>query len=220
MVVRIVLPSGTPAISVPRPSANTGLVIGTDIWGVRPLFDDLAERLAAEWDMAVCVPEPFPGQDLPMELNPRVDAIRASSDADRLRDMQEAAAVTGCDRVVMIGFCMGGMYALKAASLDTFERIVPFYGIICLPETWRSAGQREPLDLIAAGHPERLLAVIGEIDPYTPADDVAALEALGVSTLRFPEAGHAFVHDASRESYRADDAAIAWQTAKAWVSPA
>ena len=182
------------------------------------MFDDMAERLAEEWDMSVCVPEPFPGQDLPMELNPRVDAIRASNDADRLRDLQEAAAITGCSRVVMIGFCMGGMYALKAASLDTFDRIVPFYGIICLPEAWRSAGQREPLDLIASGYPERLLAVIGEIDPYTPPADVAALEALGVSTLRFPEAGHAFVHDASRESYRADDAAIAWQTAKAWVS--
>lgn len=212
------LPSGTPAISVPRPGARTGLVIGADIWGIRPLFDDMAERLADEWDMAVCAPEPFPGQDLPMQLDPRVDAIRESNDADRLRDLQEAAAVTGCERVVMIGFCMGGMYALKAAALDTFARIVPFYGIICLPEAWRSAGQREPLDLLAGGHPERVLAVIGEIDPYTPPADVAALEALGASTLRFPEAGHAFVHDPSRESYRADDAAIAWQTAKEWVS--
>lgn len=218
VAVRIVLPSGTPAISVPNPNATTGLVIATDIWGIRPLFDDMAERLAAEWNVSVCVPEPFPGRTLPMELDPRVDAIRTADDAERLRDLDEAAAVTGCGRVVMIGFCMGGMYALKAASLDTFDRIVPFYGIICLPESWRSPGQREPLDLIAAGHPERVLAVIGEIDPYTPPADVAALEALGVSTLRFPEAGHAFVHDASRESYRAEDAAIAWQTAREWVS--
>jgi carboxymethylenebutenolidase len=218
--MRITLPSGTPAISVPRASATTGLVIGTDIWGVRPLFDDLAERLAAEWNMAVCVPEPFPGEDLPMEINARVDAITRSDDRDRLRDLQEAAAATGCERVVMIGFCMGGLYALKAASLDTFDRIVPFYGIICLPESWRSPGQREPLDLIASGHPERVLAVIGEVDPYTPPADVAALEALGVSTLRFPEAAHAFVHDPSRESYRAADAALAWQTAREWVSGA
>ena len=195
--MRITLPSGSPAISVPRATARTGLVIGTDIWGIRPLFDDLAERLSEEWDMSVCVPEPFPGQDLPLEIDPRVGALRATDDRDRLRDLDEAAAATGCDRVVMIGFCMGGMYALKAASLTTFDRIVAFYGMIRIPAPWRSPGQREPLDLIASGHPERVLAVIGEQDPYTPADDVVALEALGVSTLRFPEAAHGFVHDLS-----------------------
>jgi carboxymethylenebutenolidase len=215
--VRITLPSGTPAISVIRPGATTGLVIATDIWGVRGLFDDMAARLSDEWNMSVCVPEPFPGESLPMELDPRVEVIRRSDDRDRLRDMQEAAVVTGCRRVVAIGFCMGGMYALKAASLDTFERIVAFYGMIRLPETWRSDGQREPLDLIAAGYPERVLAVIGDQDPFTPPDAVAALEALGVSTLRFPEAAHAFVHDPSRDSHRAADAEIAWQTAGEWL---
>ncbi|CAB4883255.1 unannotated protein [freshwater metagenome] len=46
---------------------------------------------------------------------------------------------------------------------------------------------------------------------------MVALEALGVSTLRFPEAAHGFVHDSTRDSYRAADAAIAWETAQAWV---
>jgi len=215
--MRITLPSGSPAISVHRASARTGLVIAPDIWGIRPLFDDLAERLAAEWEMSVCVPEPFPGQDLPLEIDARVAALRVADDRDRLRDLEEAAAATGCDRVVMIGFCMGGMYAFKAASLGTFDRIVAFYGMIRMPVPWRSPGQREPLDLIASGHPERVLAVIGEQDPYTPADDVVALEALGVSTLRFPEAAHGFVHDSTRDSYRAADAAIVWETAQAWV---
>ena len=55
------------------------------------------------------------------------------------------------------------------------------------------------------------------LEPPVLAELFQQLEALGVSTLRFPEAGHAFVHDPSRESYRAADAAIAWQTAKDWV---
>lgn len=218
--VRITLPSGTPAISVPHAGATTGLVIATDVWGLRPLFDDLAERLSAEWSMSVCVPEPFPGPPIPMEFEPRVAALRAADDAARLRDLQEAAAVTACSRVVLIGFCMGGMYALKACSLHTFDRIVPFYGMIRVPEAWRGPGQGEPLDFVAAGDPERVLAIIGDQDPYTPPDDVAALEALGVSTVRFPEAAHAFVHDPSRDAHRPADAAMAWQMAYEWLQGA
>ena len=168
--------------------------------------------------MAVCVPEPFPGQNLPMELDPRVDAIRAADDRDRLRDLQEAAAATGCSRVVMIGFCMGGMYALKAASLDTFARIVPFYGMIRLPETWRSPGQREPLDLVAAGHPERVLAIIGDIDPFTPPEDVKALQDVGANTVGFAACAHAFVHDPSRDSHKSEEAEAAWTVCHVWLT--
>ena len=39
-----------------------GLVIAPDIFGVRPLFDDMVDRLATDWKMAVCAVEPFPGQ--------------------------------------------------------------------------------------------------------------------------------------------------------------
>jgi hypothetical protein len=47
--MRIVLPSGTPAeidTSVQQPAM--GLVIAPDIFGLRPLFDDLVARLAVE----------------------------------------------------------------------------------------------------------------------------------------------------------------------------
>lgn len=217
--MHITLPSGTPAALVaPAHDPVAGLVIATDLWGLRPLFEDMAARLAAEWSMTVCVPDPFPGQQLPMEGPPRLAALRATDDADRLRDLQEAAAATGCTRVGLIGFCMGGMYALKAASMDTFTRIVPFYGMIRLPEEMRGAGQREPLDLVAAGDPDRVLAIIGDQDPYTPPDAVAALADLGVAMVRFPDAGHAFVHDPARDAHRAEDAALAWETCHAWLT--
>jgi carboxymethylenebutenolidase len=58
------------------------------------------------------------------------------------------------------------------------------------------------------------MAIIGEKDPYTPAEDVRALEAAGVVCVRYPEAEHAFVHDPDRPSHRADDAADAW--ARCW----
>jgi carboxymethylenebutenolidase len=215
--MRITLASGTPAISVPRPGAHAGLVIAADIWGLRQLYDDLADRLAEQWDVAVCVPEPFPGRDLPAELAPRAAAIAATDDAERLVDLEMAARATGCDRVGLIGFCMGGMYGLKAAASGAFARIVACYGMIRLPADWIGPGQREPLTMVAAGTPERVLAILGDRDPYTPPADIAALEALGVSTLRFPEAGHGFVHDPSREAHRSADAAVAWEAARAWL---
>src|SRR5205085_224810 len=94
-----------------------GLVVAPDIFGLRPLFDDLCRRLADEQGVTVCAPEPFPGQDLPLDVEPRFAAVTKLRDDDVLGDLSHAADATGAERVGLIGFCMGGMYALKAAGL-------------------------------------------------------------------------------------------------------
>lgn len=68
-----------------------GLVIAPDIWSLRPLYDDMVARLAREWNMAVCAVEPFPGRDLPPEIEPRMAAVASLDDASHLRDLHEAA---------------------------------------------------------------------------------------------------------------------------------
>jgi carboxymethylenebutenolidase len=217
--MRITLPSGTPAeVARPRRQTSRGLVIAPDIWGLRPLFDDLTARLADQWNCSVVTVEPFPNDDLALELEPRWDAVARTDDADRFTDFRLAAQATGCSRVTMIGFCLGGMYVNKSASLDVFDKLVSFYGMITLPPQAHGSGQGEPLDYLAtAGAAGKLLAVIGEIDPYTPPADVARLEAAGVSTARYRLAEHAFVHDAARPSHRADDAADAWARTQRWL---
>ena len=62
------LASGT-AVELVRPEgATAGLVVVPDIMGLRPLFDDLVARLAAETGRAVAAYEVFPGEeDLPLE---------------------------------------------------------------------------------------------------------------------------------------------------------
>ncbi len=213
--MRITLPSGTPAeLARPDGDPTMGLVVAPDIFGLRPLFDDLAARIASEEQVVVCAVEPFPGQDLPLDVEPRFAAVPALQDTDVLRDLADAADITGAERVGLIGFCMGGMYAFKAAGLGRFDRIVSFYGMIRVPETWRSDGHREPLDAITRPGGSPVLAVIGERDSYTPPADVAALELAGASVARYPDAEHGFVHDASRPAHRPDDAADAW--ARAW----
>ena len=73
------------------------------------------------------------------------------------------------------------------------------------------AGKGHVVDL------EELEVLGNEAAGFLVRQALRALEALGVSTLRFPEAAHGFVHDSTRDSYRAADAAIAWETAQAWV---
>ncbi len=219
--MRITLPSGTEAeIAEPTDSddeSTMGLVIAPDIFGLRPLFDDMVARLSSVWSMTVCAVEPFPGLDLGSDVEPRMAAMSGLDDDVHLRDLEEAADATGCERVGLLGFCMGGMYCFKSARSDRFAKIASFYGMIRLPEGWRGPGQGEPLEHLAAGHPERVLAIIGERDPYTPPDDVTALEATGVSVVRYADAEHGFAHAPERPAHRPADAADAFQRAQTWL---
>jgi carboxymethylenebutenolidase len=216
--MRITLRSGTDAELVRADAADAaGLVIAPDIFGLRPLYDDLVARLSAEWSMSVCAVEPFPGRELGPDVEPRFAAVPGVDDDAHLRDLEEAADVLGTERVGLIGFCLGGMYCHKAARSARFDRIVSFYGMIRVPEGWRSATQREPLEILAAGRSDRVLAIVGGRDHYTPAEDIEALEAAGVTVVRYPDAEHGFAHDASRPAHRSDDAADAFARAEAWL---
>lgn len=211
--MRITLPSGRPA-ELARPADDVepsrGLVLFPDIGGLRPLFDEHCQRLAHEQGWVVCAPEPFPGEE-DLDLPGRMEAMSRLSDDDLMTDALAAADTTGCDPVVVTGFCMGGMLAFKAAGTGRFARAVAFYGMIRLPDGWASASMGEPLDALARAERCPTLAIIGTADPYTPPDDVAAAEALGVEVARYEGADHGFVHDPSRPTHRADDAADAWR---------
>lgn len=210
------LPSGTQIEVVEVPESTTGLVLIPDIWGMRPLFDELAVSLAKEWNVSVAVVEPFP--DAPGEtIEDRFAAVPKLDDTRLLDDLDAAATRLGKSRNVLMGFCMGGMYCFKASARDTFAKIASFYGIIVLPENWQGPGQREPIQHMAAGHPERVLAIIGGKDQWTPRLDVEKLIDLRVKVALYPEADHGFVHDPARPSYRPADATNALAKARDWL---
>ena len=216
--MRFTLPSGTQCeIDKTVTSPTMGLVIAPDIFGLRKLFDDLVARLAKDWNMAVCAVDPFPGHTLGAEIEPRFAAVPTLSDQTHLRDLLQAADALGTPRVGLMGFCMGGMYCFNSAGAERFQKIVSFYGMIKLPEGWRSTTHAEPLDYLHAGHADRVLAIIGGKDPYTPAADVAELKNVGVRTEIYPDAEHGFAHDASRPAHRAQDAMSAFTHAQNWL---
>ncbi len=215
--MRITLPSGTPAeLVLPAEKASHGLVIACDIGGLRPLFQDMCTRLCAEQGWAVCAPEPWPGREH-LSVTEKQAQVATLSDQETLDNFKHAAAATNCETVNLIGFCMGGMYALKAAPLPDFTRIVAFYGMIHVPEHWQSDTQQDPLAAVHKGDPTKIMAIIGEEDQWTPPQDVDKLEATGVAVKRYAGAEHGFVHDPERPAHRPDDACNAWERAIAFL---
>lgn len=206
--MRITLSTATPAEMAGRPGGESGLVIYTDIMGLRPLFDEHCETLSEQLGWPVCAVEMFPGQtDLPLEG--RQPAAAGFDDKDKLADAQAAEAQLGAEKTNVMGFCMGGMYALKAAS--HFHKAVSFYGMIRVPPRWSSASQGEPLELMGNG--SNVLALLGGKDSLTPPGDIEALKLTRATVIVYPEAEHGFAHDPNRPAHRPQDASDAWTRA-------
>jgi carboxymethylenebutenolidase len=219
-------PDGTPVDAIharPVTQPDAGLVVHPDMLGVREVFDDQCRRLATHGFAVVCA-DPFarfPGDvRKAKDATVRMAHMKEMDDGVQLGDLAAAAdflrAADGVERVSIIGFCMGGMYTLKAAATGTFARAVPFYGMIRLPDDWKGPGQREPLDTAAQVCPT--LAIFGGADPWTPPDDIDALRAAwhdrdDCEIVVYPEADHGFVHAPERPAHRPDDAADAWERA-------
>jgi carboxymethylenebutenolidase len=219
---RIVLPTGTPAI-VGRPDApaSRGLVLWPDIGGLRPLFEDHVQRLVDELGWVVCAVEPFPGRER-MTLEERFAAMPGLDDADKLADLEAATdvcaeAIDGDPGIGALGFCMGGMLAMKSVASSRIDRAAAFYGMIRMPEDWRGPGLGDAIDVVRT-RPGDLLGIFGLQDPWCPVSQIDELEATGAYVVRYPDADHGWAHDATRGNYRAADAADAWQRAEAFLA--
>jgi carboxymethylenebutenolidase len=206
--MRVLLPSGTEA-EVARPAAppRRGVVLIPDLMSLRPLFDELAARLAARHQWAVCAIDLFPGQR-DLDQAARLSLLPELDVSSRLRDAVAAADFLDVEPVAVLGFCTGGAVALRAGGTGRFDRIVAFYGMV--------NGVGPDLPVLAPGVPT--LELVGTEDGFIPPEDADWLEAEGATVVRYPGAGHAFAQDPARDTYRADDAADAFRRAVDWLS--
>ena len=100
-----------------------GIALHPDIMGIRPLFDDLCRRLATH-GFAVCCPEPFtraPADVRAAEApQARMAYVKELDDDSQIGDLEAAADYLvvhdDVSEIAVMGFCMGGMYAMKAAA--------------------------------------------------------------------------------------------------------
>jgi carboxymethylenebutenolidase len=206
---------------------KAGVVLHPDIGGLRPLFSDMARRLATH-GFAVCAFEPFATVPEPERstIDQRFAHVKDLDDAQQLEIFSSAADLLVVEdnvtRVSALGFCMGGHYVFKAAASDRFDAAVAFYGMLRTPDDWRGPGHTvEPLDV--AAHMCPTLAIFGFIDQWTPAADIDALRAewqgrSDCEIVMVEGADHGFVHDPERDVHRAEDAAACWARAIDWMS--
>ena len=216
--MQITLPSGTNAVIEKSVSGRRelGLVVIPDVMGLRPLFHDMVKHLAADWDINVCSFELYPELEH-LNVEERLGSASRLEDTRVIGDAIEAAEVIQSDQVAILGFCMGGMYTLKAVSSQKFSKHCSFYGMIRVPEAWKSESQSEPISCLQEGDANSVLAIVGSEDTWTPKEDVDLLSATGVTVASYEGADHGFAHDLSRPAHRPSDAADAWVKAKDWI---
>ena len=204
-----------------------GVVLVPDMRGLRPLFEDICFRLASH-GLSVCAVEPFSRQIAaaggPLDLETRRARITEVYDGVVLEDLADAAdhlaaadGVAGCS---VVGFCMGGAFAIKAAATGRFERSVAFYGLLRLPPEWAGPGRHDALDSAADACPT--LAIFGDRDPWVPNEHVEELRTVwdgraDHKVVVYRGGDHAFVHDPGHEAHRPEDAADAWRRTLAFL---
>lgn len=132
--VEIVTPDGTADAYFVHPASGKapGVIMWPDIFGLRPAFREMADRLAAD-GYAVLVPNPFyrdvagtvvrEDEDLSaavQRLLPYMRDVtpeRVVTDATALTEWLDGQqAVDAAKKIGVVGFCMSGSYTIRAAA--------------------------------------------------------------------------------------------------------
>jgi carboxymethylenebutenolidase len=209
------------------PTVRAGIVIPLDIFGIRPVFDDLCRRLATHGYAVVGI-DPFTRIDaarrVEMDLEARRVAVADLEDRVQIGDMRRAAAELrarfGLATVHALGFCMGGYYVLKAAATGEFAKGVSCYGMADTPPMWEGPNHRSPLATIDRVAP--VLVVFGGRDHWTPPERIEPIRSAlahrdDCEVVIYPEADHGFVHDPTVAPHRPEDAADFWRRTLAFL---
>lgn len=212
------------ALAMPETPNGASVVMIHDVWGLSEHTEDLARRLAGEGFsvLAIDLYRRFPG----FSIDDPGAWMRRLSDPQALSDIQEGVDSFSefAGGVGIVGFCMGGMYALMAAaSCHGVAASVPFYGLLSHSHgiLFDEAGldpEKKPRSPLSYAADVRcpLLAYFGAADEFVPPSDVEALESeldrvhAATEVVVVPGAGHAFMNDTRPDAYRAEAASAAW----------
>lgn len=207
--------------------AAPGIIMIHDVWGLADHTRDLARRLAAEGFAVLAIDLYRRESELKIE-NPGV-WMRGLSDPQALADVEAGAAWLGANsacngRVGVVGFCLGGMYALlSACGGEGISAAAAFYGLLSHQHgiLYDEAGldpalkPREPLQALA-DHATPLLCLFGDGDEFVPLSDIETLR-IGLArtappseVVVYPGCGHAFMNDTREDAYRPETAPLAW----------
>ena len=192
------------------PSRGRAVLYYTDIFQLNESTLRTARQLAAA-GFLVCLPEIYPrayaGVALEFDdagkqagLAAAARTTTAQFDADRAAALDYLEQRDDVDEIAVVGFCLGGHLAFRAA----FDARVTAT-VCCYPTGLHNGalGADDPGTLAAAGRiGGRLMIVFGSRDPHVPADArlaiLTALYAAGLADLElhvYRGGEHAFMRD-------------------------
>jgi carboxymethylenebutenolidase len=190
-----------------------GVIVIQEWWGLNDHIRDVTRRFAREGFVAlapdlyhgVVVSEPDEARKQVMEL----DMANAVGEIRQAIDFLQSRDDVAGPRVGLVGFCMGGRLVLQTARIEPdLGAAASFYGT--------------PLNAQEAAEVKApILGLYGTLDASNPLDKVRAMEkALNAAGIEnqiqiYEGAPHAFFND-TRDSYRPEAAADAWQRTLAW----
>ncbi len=191
-------------------SGGPGVIVIQEWWGLVPHIKDVADRFASEGFVALA-PDLYHGRSTksPDEAGKLMMALDIDRTEKDLRGaieylMQHESVSSG--KIGTVGFCMGGVLSLYAATKTTqVGACVVFYGI-------HPKVQPDFENLTAL-----VLGLYAENDSTVPPDAVRQLEAkinrLGKRAEMhiYPGTDHAFFNDTRPEVYNPEAAADAWR---------
>jgi len=200
--------TGGPATAyIARPVENTKkcVIVTQEYWGLNDHIKDIANRFADEGFIAVA-PDLYRGvvaKD-PAEAGKLMSELKMEDGLDTIKNaMAVAREKYGISHFSIIGFCMGGTYALRSAcELEGISSAAAFYGDIPDEEILKKL--RTPTIFVSATN-----------DKWINAEKVAMLEdaverfELPVKSVKY-DADHAFFNDTRSEVYNKTAAEDAW----------
>ena len=184
-----------------------GLIVLQEWWGLVPHIKDVSDRYAAQGYVTLA-PDLYHGKST-------VEAEEASHLMEGLdwgRAVEEIGGavrylrdIEGCDRVGVVGYCMGGALTVLAATLPGVDAFVAYYG-------FPPAGAADLAKITAPG-----LIFFGQNEGFFSVPDAKAFAerqragGRAAEVVIYPGAGHAFFNDNRPEVFVADAANDAWR---------
>jgi len=200
-------------VSIPQGvSTCSAVIVIQEWWGLNDHLKDVARRVAREGYVTIA-PDLYSrlGHKVTTDPQEAGQLMGSLSQEDGLKDLTATIKyVRGLREVAgrkigVIGFCMGGGYALMLPCVSTeISAAVPFYGPVPNPDT--------PLQQLAAP----VLYVYGEDDGWITHADVDRLKnALAQyqkpgEVKTYPGCPHAFFNDTRLDVFKPQEAADAW----------
>ena len=199
---------GATTAYVARPDNETAaaVILIQEYWGINDHIRDLAGRYANEGFLCVA-PDLYRGRLAKdsAEAAKFMQELAIDDGMDIIRQaIAEAKRVYNVEKLVITGYCMGGIYALRAACLiDELAAAAPFYGDIPEEDVLK---QLKVPTLFIAGTRDAWInpAKVNQLK------EAARKYDLPLETVSY-DADHAFFNDTRPAVYDAEAAADAWR---------